>query len=389
MEAPKLPAYSFTRLDNFKKCPWAYKKIYQDKMPRTQDPSRDIGLLSHKKVAEYITRLLELGLETDWEWVDQQLRDLPLEVGDIIQTFTSHFRRPLTWEEPGVERQIAFNRRWEPTGWFDADAYFRMVIDLHFRQEGLAVVKDWKTSRQVPKNLEKDMQTRLYGWGVHRAFYPQAEEILLVLHFLRYGAERKILLEPADLAGVPALIDEAVYRIEAEKKFAPTPGDYCGLCGVVAHCPAMEKAVIPQAAHAPITPEQALEAVGLLLAMETVRKNLTKYLKIWVRMNGPVQINGLEYGPGKVTEWILDPKKITTLALEKGMSKEVAWAMLKASKDSIESVLRAERKREFLQEFLDIGHPEESEQIRFRRIKDVEAANGKGESSPLPKAVHE
>jgi len=91
----------------------------------------------------------------------------------------------------------------------------------------------------MPETVEKDLQLRTYGWWLKQAVYPDAQEILLRLHFLRYGKEREVLLEPQDLEGVPEILADKINIIEQDKEYIPTPGSFCGLCGITAHCPAM------------------------------------------------------------------------------------------------------------------------------------------------------
>ena len=46
-EKPK-PQYSFSRLDLYERCPWAYKTVYLDKIPRAGNEARESGQLLHQ-----------------------------------------------------------------------------------------------------------------------------------------------------------------------------------------------------------------------------------------------------------------------------------------------------------------------------------------------------
>ena len=145
-----------------------------------------------------------MGHPTDWEWARGATPKNGLEdVGQIWQQFYETFTLPQGLDAPGVEKQLAFDRNWQPCEYFSDEAYFRMVIDFHFRQDSLGVIVDWKTNRQVPQTVEKDLQLLTYGWGLKQALYPDVQEVLLRLHFLRYSKEREILLTPEDLSVVP------------------------------------------------------------------------------------------------------------------------------------------------------------------------------------------
>ena len=114
---------------------------------------------------------------------------------------------------------------------------------MTYRQGELVVVQDWKSNRVIPETVEKNLQLRIYGWGVREATFPTAQEILLRLHFLRYGAEREVILLPDDLATVPDELEERIGELNPGKHFEPTPGSFCGWCGVMAHCPVMAQAI--------------------------------------------------------------------------------------------------------------------------------------------------
>jgi len=43
-------------------------------------------------------------------------------------------------------------------------AYFQKVPDCYSRQDSLGFVGDWKTNRNVPQNVVKDLQLKTYCW---------------------------------------------------------------------------------------------------------------------------------------------------------------------------------------------------------------------------------
>ncbi len=345
----KKPGYSWSALELFhgneeggvtgKGCPLAYKLIRLDKIPRGENDALVTGRVTHKIIADYLNRLIITGQVTDWEWAGKVgFTQAPEDVPEIWRRFFENFVLP-PMEAPGVERKLAFNRAWEPVEFFAPDAYFRGVVDLAFRQDALAVVVDWKSNRAVPANLDKNLQLRIYGWGVKKALYPDAQEVLLRLHFLRYGADREILLTPEDLATVPAELEDKIAVIEAEKHFDPRPGSFCSWCGVQNFCPVMSKALVPVEILAPATREQAVKAATLLLAVESMGKVLKDRLKQYVQENGPVQVGDMIYGPVPSISYEMDAETVTTQLMDLGVPREVAWAALNISKTSIDSAL--------------------------------------------------
>jgi hypothetical protein len=147
----KPPQYSFSRLDLYEKCPHAFKTVYLDKIPRARSEALEVGTRLHGLVADYLVRLIALGQSTDWDWARGATpRDGLADAAEIWEQFYNTFTLPPALDAPGVERKLAFDRDWQPCEFFSDEAYFRMVIDFHFRQNSLGVIIDWKTNRQVP-----------------------------------------------------------------------------------------------------------------------------------------------------------------------------------------------------------------------------------------------
>jgi hypothetical protein len=272
---------------------------------------------------------------------------------------------------PGVELRLAFNRQWQPTGYFDPDVYFRMVIDFCYQQDYLAVIQDWKTNWVIPETVSKNLQLRIYGWGA-MSLYPQVEEILLRLHFLRYGLNKEIMLYPQDLIGVPEMIEAKINQIESDKKFEPTPGSFCGMCGVTAHCPVMANALVPVNILYPTSREEAEKATTLLLAIRQMNKELTANLKAWTEERGPVRVGDLIYGPKETLEYDFDPKTITDQIIgEIGEeNKEEAWRVLSISKTKLEKGLRKLKQKKLLEGILATAPTIPGYEFKFQKAKD-------------------
>jgi len=371
MATPKKPpGYSFSALDLFDRCPWAYKLVRMDKIPRGESEPLKIGSDSHKLVGDYLSRLLNTNQTTDWEWADGLLTpsDHP-DVVEIFQRFRNNFILP-PMKDPWVEKKLAFTRAWQPTEFFAPDAFFRLVVDFTYRQGGLVVVQDWKTNRVVPETVEKDLQLRIYGWGVRQTLYPDAQEILLRLHFLRYSAEREILLLPEDLGTVPQELEAKIAEIEAEKHFDPKPGSFCGWCGVTAHCPVMAQALVPVEVLAPVNREQAEKAATLLLTLQNLEKELGARLKEWVRDQGAIQVGDLVYGTSIATSYDLDPRGVVQFLMEAGLERETVWPLLNLTKTGLERGLKKLRRQDLLEQVLANATVKTAERIDFRKAKE-------------------
>jgi len=342
-----------------------------EKIPRAASDALIIGSTVHEVVASYLEHLIQHSLVTDWAWAEKQgFIDVPADVPEIWSRFYNNFILPPGMEAPAVEKKLAFTRAWEPTEFFAPDAYFRLVVDLTYRQGSLAVITDWKSGRIVPETVEKDLQLRIYGWGVQQALYPDAQEILLRLHFLRYGAEREILLLPEDLGTVPQELEAKIAVIEAEKHFDPKPGSFCGWCGVTAHCPVMAQALVPVEILAPATKEQAAKAATLLLAIRAMDTELTARLKSWVKEFGPVVVGDSVYGPSVSTSYDLDAQEVTDKLLGDGLAPEQVWPLLNVTKTSLERGLKKLKRKDLLEELLSAAPSKQTEKVGFSKVRE-------------------
>lgn len=365
----KKPQYSFSCLDLYERCPWAYKTVYLDRFPRAKNEARETGQLLHGLVADYLNRLIATGQPTDWDWARGATpKEALSDAIEMWNRFYETFALPEGLKSPGVENRLAFDASWQPCEFFSEKAYFRMVIDFHFRQDSLGVIVDWKTNREVPQNVSKDLQLRTYGWGLKQALYPEVQEVLLRLHFLRYGKEREIMLESQDLAEVPGELEARISTIEVDKNYDPTPGSFCGLCGVTPHCPVMSQSLAPIEVIAPATREQAEKAASLLFTLQRMEKELTVRLKEWVKENGTIQVGDMVFGPAPVVSYDFDAREIVHTLLDAGLDRDDVWPLLSITKTNLEKGLRKLRRADLLELVKPATPTKVSEKIDFRKV---------------------
>ncbi|MBI4764638.1 MAG: PD-(D/E)XK nuclease family protein [Deltaproteobacteria bacterium] len=192
----KKPSYSFSKLETDEKCPWAYQKIYIERIPRAETEPLVIGKMLHDLTAQYLDRLIGAKLQTDWLYAEGLTpKEAPADVFDIWPRFFNSFILP-PMESPGVELKLAFDRNWKPTDYFGDDAFFRMVVDWTYRQGELAVVQDWKSNRVVPETVEKNLQLRIYGWGYGRRAIPMPKRFSCASTFSDMGPNGKLFFSP-------------------------------------------------------------------------------------------------------------------------------------------------------------------------------------------------
>jgi hypothetical protein len=220
----------------------------------------------------------------------------------------------------------------------------------------------------MPQTVAKDLQLRTYGWGLKQALYPEIQEVLLRLHFLRYGKEREVMMESQDLAEVPDELGARIKIIEADKNYDPTPGSFCGLCGVTPHCPVMSQALAPIEVLAPTTREQAEKTASLLLTLQKMEKELAARLKEWVKENGAIQVGDMVFGPTPVVSYDFDARQIVQTLLDAGLDREEIWPLLSITKTNLEKGLRKLRRGDLLELVLSSTTGKISERIDFRKL---------------------
>ena len=175
------------------------------------------------------------------------------------------------------------------------------------------------------------------------------------------------MLESQDLAEVPDELEARIRTIEADKNYDPTPGSFCGLCGVTAHCPVMSQALAPVEFLAPATREQAEKAASLLLTLQKMEKELAARLKEWVKENGPVQVGDMIYGPARVVSYDLNAQAVVQVLLEAGLEKESIWPLLNLTKTSLEKGLKKFKRQDLLDQILSDAPSKTTERIDFHK----------------------
>lgn len=368
--------HSIHRFKIFRGCPFAYRKIVIEKVPQViaLESMKD-GKLLHDMVAGYLLHLLGAGLRSDFDWVQS---NIPPEASFAVRRtwakWTSTYLLPPAVTRPLVEGRIALDRDFD----FCADffkaprLFFRLVIDWAFLQDTLGVVTDWKSNAIMVENILEDEQMMIYAWVFHKL--TRAEEILIRLESLGLGYRVQDYILPSDLAHVPDMIREMADRIENNRKWDPTPGSYCGLCGVGAHCPEMSQALIEREYLAPASVADAKKLASLLLRLDNLRDFLGNRLKAWTSEQGPIEVGDMIFGPVPSSKPLLVPEDIADLLLREGVSREHIWKALSMSKTNLSRVIksRAVKRKDLLEAILAMVPNRESEMFKFYKRPKLE-----------------
>jgi CRISPR/Cas system-associated exonuclease Cas4 (RecB family) len=141
-----IPA-SYSSISNFETCP---RKHYLTRVA--------------KRVKEPEGEALRWG-NTVHTALEKYLRDgAPLPKGCVqYQPFADKLANKVPGAQVLVEQQLAVNVAFQPTGWWDKDAWFRGKIDVALVFEGKAWLFDWKTGKKKDDHDQLQMFAALFA----------------------------------------------------------------------------------------------------------------------------------------------------------------------------------------------------------------------------------
>lgn len=215
-----LQAFSWSRLEGYETCPKKFFLISIDKS--VIDPPNEhtqYGTDMHLAFAHYLKKgtALPLHLRQHKPMLDQ----IKAAQGEKI-----------------VEQQIAINANYQATGWFDKDAYCRVISDVTIMNGSKAVMFDWKSGKEKP-GFD---QLRLAA-AVMFCIAEELEEI--TMHYVWTKSKRVTSdkLTRDEMPGVWANLHPRLLAYQnafVTKTFEPRRGFHCKYCPVKS-CPFNEK----------------------------------------------------------------------------------------------------------------------------------------------------
>lgn len=207
-------SHSYSAMKMFDNCPLRYKMQRVDK--KIVDPGGDASLYG-----ERVHKSLE-----------DRLKDgtaLPAETARYEGLVTA-VENKMAHGDLRVEQEYTLNENFEPTGWWDADAWFRSKLDVLVLFKNTAVVLDWKTGKHRP-DFE---QLELFAMQV---FYhhPEINRVRCGFIWLKDGMLDSQVYTRDNLSAYVDNLLTKVHRIENALKSDTWPAKPSGLCRF---CPA-------------------------------------------------------------------------------------------------------------------------------------------------------
>lgn len=207
----KITAWSFSRLQDWRRCPRLAKYKHVDKLKEPGNEAMERG-----------SRIDALGAD----FIGGKLRRCPPEVASFKAEFTELRRRKAVCQE-----QWAFDKGWAEVGWFDAEAWCRIKTDVYTldRDTGVLLVVDNKTGKPRDYHLE---QVKLYALG-GLLKCPEAATVDARIWYTDLGLElpeSPALYARADVPALKAYWEKQAGPMLADARFAPKPSGACRYC---------------------------------------------------------------------------------------------------------------------------------------------------------------
>ena len=212
----RMTAWSFSRFNDWKRCA---KLAYFKHVLRMQEPG-NAAMERGGAIGELAEKFAAPG--------GKRMKTPP-----ELQTFEVEFR-DLQKRKVLSEEEWAYTSAWEPTGWFDKDAWCRVKVDayhvMQHKTHGLlGTVIDYKTGKVRDYHLE---QLSLYALAALLR-YPELKAVEVQLWYLDQGVqlpEAPKVYPASDLPKLKAEWEKATAPMLRDTRFQEKPSKACTWC---------------------------------------------------------------------------------------------------------------------------------------------------------------
>ena len=254
--------FSYSRIASFFSCPRKYMFAYIKRVPREErvkTSAQVLGTSVHAALEYYykekmrniehtvedVLRFYETIWEREWDgsiYIPQgTTEENEKEIGRqcLINYFEKIMRDNIYRDEKilGVEKNLYFP--------IDDNNSIRCIIDRLGKIDTEYIIHDYKTGGRLPdiRNLEQDEQLILYAAAL-RYNIPDAKDIKLVWHFVRFGEDFVIKPNLSRISEVLEAIREKIKKIESaveKQEFPPVRGVLCNYCDFKKYCDSYDR----------------------------------------------------------------------------------------------------------------------------------------------------
>lgn len=207
--------WSYSLLSAYELCPrkFASEKILKT-VPEKKFEQREGGIDEHHVFDQYM----------------RGRRQLPLSLRHHAPYLDRIKRAP---GEQFPEQKVGLTRQYVPTGFFDADVWYRGIIDFAKvnEEKHRGVVIDWKFG----KNKVKDNTQLLLFCATLFAYYPELETVTAGYYYARLKLLQTIKIHRHQVMAIWERVVPRVERMEQAVEMHSFPPRPCFLCK--RHCP--------------------------------------------------------------------------------------------------------------------------------------------------------
>jgi PD-(D/E)XK nuclease superfamily len=214
----RIKSWSFTRFDDWNRCPAYAKYKHLDKLPEPKSEAMQRGADIAKASEEYLLKRTN------------RLRP-------ELKTFAEHYKFYRSIKGLVVEENWGFDVNWNPVPWDDWNrCVLRVKIDIgyHWMEDNSFNVRDGKTGKFRPEqNSKYELQLQLYA-AAASARFPEVRHVTTQLLYtdlgITYPEEEPQEYSMKECKAIIKDWDKRIKPMFADTTFAPRPGDYCRWC---------------------------------------------------------------------------------------------------------------------------------------------------------------
>lgn len=203
-------AVSYSRIALYEQCPakFYFKNIAKlEEGPRT---ALERGIAVHKGGEDFVTGKTKV--------VPKEYLKFKQEMRELVK------------RKAVAEQEWAFTRKWEPTGWFDANCWMRVKTDAAYMIGKKAVgIVDYKTGKRYDEKHADSAQ--LYATSA-LSIYGTIEKVRVEFFYLDLAKDNKATYEFSRDELLECRVDwqRRAQRIEKDNHFLPLANRFCGYC---------------------------------------------------------------------------------------------------------------------------------------------------------------
>jgi CRISPR/Cas system-associated exonuclease Cas4 (RecB family) len=207
-------SHSYSALKQYELCP---KRYYHQRITKEVKDSVGEATLYGERVHKHLEDYLKTGAA---------LPDDSVKLQPLCDTFRT------SAGDGGffVEQEYTLNKDLQETGWWDADAWLRFKLDvLVVRDNGTAIVADWKTGKRRPDFDQLEM----FALAVF-SFWPAVNKVTSVFVWTKENAMDKETYKREHIDDMWTRLLTRINRVEKSLETDVWPAKPSGLCR---YCP--------------------------------------------------------------------------------------------------------------------------------------------------------